>query len=301
MKKTINPKLVLMIGLLGAGFSSIFVRFSDAPSLITATFRLGFSVVIMLSFILIKKEKQFENVTLKSIISCAVSGLFLALHFSFWFESLSHTSVASSTALVCLESIFCAIGYIIFLKGKIHKMGVLAILISFVGSIIITFGDFSLDGSAIYGDVLAVLSALFVAIYTLIGKRQRSSLSTTAYTFITYTSCFIFLLIFDIATSTSLTSGYDMVDVLMGLCLAVFSTLMGHSIFSWCLKYLSPSFVSSAKLTETIFASMLALIIFTEVPTLQQIVGGAIVIGGVLLYSKYEKTDELAKNESVSE
>ena len=92
-----------------------------------------------------------------------------------------------------------------------------------------------------------------------------------------------------------------MVDVLMGLCLAVFSTLMGHSIFSWCLKYLSPSFVSSAKLTETIFASMLALIIFTEVPTLQQIVGGAIVIGGVLLYSKYEKTDELAKNESVSE
>ncbi|MGN8966726.1 hypothetical protein [Intestinimonas sp. HCP28S3_D6] len=38
---TADPRLVLFLGVLGASFSSIFVRWSAAPSLVTATGRLG--------------------------------------------------------------------------------------------------------------------------------------------------------------------------------------------------------------------------------------------------------------------
>ena len=75
---------------------------------------------------------------------------------------------------------------------------------------------------------------------------------------------------------------------MVGLLLAVFSTLLGHSIFSWCLKYFSPSFVSASKLCEPVAASLFAVLLFGEIPAGLQVAGGLVTVGGVLLYSRVE-------------
>ena len=77
--------------------------------------------------------------------------------------------------------------------------------------------------------------------------------------------------------------------VIVGLLLAIFSTILGHSIFSWCLKYFSPAFVSASKLCEPVFAAVLAGILFGEMPSVMQIVGGMLILGGVYYYSRIEK------------
>ena len=74
-----------------------------------------------------------------------------------------------------------------------------------------------------------------------------------------------------------------MIPVIVGLLLAVFSTILGHSVFSWCLKYFSPSFVSASKLCEPIVAAVLAGFLFGELPVLLQIAGGALILGFTLL------------------
>ena len=86
-------------------------------------------------------------------------------------------------------------------------------------------------------------------------------------------------------------TGYGVRSVVVGLLLSVCSTLLGHSIFSWCLKFFSPSFVSASKLCEPVAAAVFALFLFREVPALQQIAGGVVTIGGVLLYSQVEKKE----------
>ena len=45
------------------------------------------------------------------IQSILCSGLFLAIHFVLWFESLRHTSVASSTTIVCTEVVWVCLGF----------------------------------------------------------------------------------------------------------------------------------------------------------------------------------------------
>ena len=77
-----------------------------------------------------------------------------------------------------------------------------------------------------------------------------------------------------------------------GFLLAVFSTILGHSIFSWCLKYFSPSFVSASKLCEPVVAAILAGFLFLEIPKLLQVLGGILIIGGVLYYSRIEKAGQ---------
>lgn len=283
----LNPKLMLLMGVLGVSFSAVFIRESDAPSLVIATYRLGWTVFILLPIVGMKFWDEVRNLKQSDVLWCAVSGFFLAAHFSVWFESLKFTSIASSTVLVSTEVIFAAIGFVFLFRGKINKMGVIAIAITFLGSVVIAMSDRGGGNNVLYGDALALLGAVMAAIYTLIGRRQREHLSTTVYTFITYCACFISLLIFDFATSTPI-YGYGMKEIILGLLLGISCNLLGHSVFSWCLKYLSPSFVSSAKLLEPVFASVLAVLIYQEIPSVLQIIGGIIVIGGVYLYSKYE-------------
>lgn len=284
-----HPMIMIVIGIIGISLSAIFVKYSEAPSVVTAAYRLLWTVVLMTPVVLAKPavRKELRETERKTVALCAVSGIFLALHFTSWFESLNQTSVASSTAIVCTEVIWVALGFTIFLKGKIAKGAVVSIVITVAGSLLIALSDYSAGGNHLFGDVLALAAAMFSAVYTLIGREARKYMSTTAYTYIVYVFCALVLCIATAASGYSFT-GYGMASVVVGLLLAVFSTILGHSIFSWCLKFLSPSFVSASKLCEPVAAAVFAAILFAEIPVALQIVGGIVTIGGVLLYSRVE-------------
>lgn len=286
-KLTASPKAVLFLGVLGAAFSSFFVRWSQAPSLFTATCRLGWTVVLLLPVLLLRYRGELKHIKGRDILSCAASGALLALHFASWFESLRWTSVASSTVLVSTEVIFTALGFALFLKGKIPPLGVVAIVMAFGGSAVLALAG-GRQNSVLYGNLLALAAAFFVALYTLIGRIQRGYLSTTIYTFLTYLACFLTLLIMALASGTPLV-GYGAREWLIGLGLAVLCTLMGHSLFSWCLKFLSPAYVSAVKLCEPVFSGALAVPLFGEIPTPVQLLGAVIILGAVLLYTWAER------------
>lgn len=94
-----------------------------APSSIAATYRLGWTVLLLTPMIFFSKERRNELLSLKwkDLAFCASSGVFLALHFYSWFESLSHTSISSSTVLVNTEVAFAAFGYLLFFGKKISR------------------------------------------------------------------------------------------------------------------------------------------------------------------------------------
>ena len=286
-----HPMIMIVVGVIGISLSSIFVKYSSAPSSVTAAYRLLWTVLLMTPAALGKRDIRTEMARMGrlSFLLSALSGLFLALHFWTWFESLQHTSVASSTTIVCTEVIWVSLGYWLFMKGRLSAKAIGAIAVTLLGSIMIAFSDSKAQGTYLYGDLLALLAAVAVAVYILIGKAMRSSLSTTAYTYVVYSACAAALVIISSAQGQNLFS-YGPSAAIVGLLLAVFSTILGHSIFSWCLKYFSPSFVSASKLCEPVAASVLAAFLFGETPVLLQVLGGVLIIGGVLYYSRIEKT-----------
>ncbi|MBQ3510535.1 MAG: DMT family transporter [Peptococcaceae bacterium] len=287
-----HPMIMIVIGVLGISLSAIFVKYSTAPSAVTAAFRLGWTVLLMSPVVWAKREVREEllHVNKRELGLSVLSGLFLAIHFVLWFESLQHTSVASSTSIVCTEVIWVALGFCLFLKGTLSKQAVLAIIIAFAGSVVIAYSDSSAGGAHLYGDILALVSAVAVAVYTLLGRIVRNNVSTSVYTYVAYVSCGAVLLGTCMVQSYPL-FGYGMSAVIVGLLLSVFSTILGHSIFSWCLKYFSPAFVSASKLCEPVAASIMAVFLFRELPSVLQIFGGAMIIGGVYYYSKIEKAE----------
>ena len=287
-----HPMIMIVVGVIGISLSSIFVKYSTAPSAVTAAYRLLWTILLMSPVTFANREIRQElfHVSIRNLLLSCLSGIFLAVHFTLWFESLHHTSVASSTTIVCTEVIWVSLGYAFFLKGHMSLRSVLAIAVTLVGSALIAFADSSSGGAHLYGDLLALLAAVAVAVYVLIGRVVREALSTRVYTYIVYSSCAAVLLLFCLLRGNSLT-GYGISGVIVGLLLAVFSTILGHSIFSWRLKYFSPSFVSASKLCEPVVAAVLAGFLFGEAPAVLQIIGGSMIIGGVLYYSKLERAE----------
>lgn len=288
-----HPMIMIVIGIIGISLSAIFVKYSQAPSPVTAAYRMMWTVLLMSPVVFGSRERRQELFTTnrRTVALCTLSGIFLALHFTLWFESLKMTSVASSTTIVCTEVIWVALGFCIFLKGRLSGKAILAIAVTVAGSVIIALSDSSSGGNHLYGDILSLLAAILVAGYTLIGRVARTTTSTAIYTYLVYLASGIALVIITIAQGYSLT-GYGPSGVIVGLLLSVFSTILGHSIFSWCLKFLSPAFVSASKLCEPVVAAVFAVFLFHEIPGIMQILGGAVIIGGVIFYSKVESAAE---------
>ena len=283
-----RPMAMIVLGVVGISLSSIFVKFSTAPAAVTAAWRLLWTVALMTPVVWGRGAVRRELLGVKWPLAAlsALSGLFLAIHFVLWFESLNRTSVASSTTIVCTEVIWVCLGYRLFLGGKIPGKALAAIGVTLLGSILIAFADSGSRGH-LSGDILALLAAVAVAGYTLIGRVVRSRASTTVYTYLVYTACAL-VLVLTCAVQGEKLLGHGGSPIWAGLALAVFSTILGHSIFSWCLKYFSPAFVSASKLCEPVGAAALAALIFGQIPSAMQLLGGALILGGLVWYSRME-------------
>ena len=285
-----HPIVMILVGVMGISMSAILVRFSTAPSAVTASWRLLWTVILMSPVAFGKREirKELFSVSREKLLLSLLSGVFLAIHFWFWFESLHYTSVASASTIVSTEVIWVSIGFFLFLKGKLSWKAIAAIGVAFVGSAFVAFADSGTGGTHLRGDLYALLAAMAVAVYMLIGRILRSSLSNTVYTYLVYIACGAGLLAMSVVQQQGLFD-YGINGILIGLALAVFSTILGHSVFSWCLKYFSPSFVSASKLCEPVVAAILAGILFGEIPTALQLLGCILILGSVLYYSRLEE------------
>ena len=290
--KKINPKLILFLGVLGISISAILVRMSEAPSLVLATYRMMWSVLLLIPFSLKKTLPELKMIRKKEAAVSILAGILFALHFTLWFESLKHTTIACSTVLVDTDVIFAAIGYCLLMKGSIPKKGAAAILITVCGSILTALSGGASADVSLYGNILALIAAVLIAGFTLSGKYIRNhGISTSAFTLIAYPVCLITLLILDFVSGTPIV-GYEIKELFIGLGMAVFCTLLGHSILNWTLKYLSPGYVSAVKLCEPIFATVLGILLFKEIPSAIQVIGAFIIIFGIYIYSTVENTEQ---------
>ncbi len=287
-KPVINPFVALAVGAVSVSTSAILVKLATAPAPVTAAYRLLFTVLLMLPVILFKYRKELKLINRRDLIFTVVAGMFLALHFILWFESLEYTSVASSVVLVTLQPLFAFVGTYFFFKEKLTSGAALSVILALSGSFMISWGDFMVSGAALFGDILALLGAAAVTGYFLAGQTVRKRLSLMTYTFVAYSISTIFLFTYSLLLGHSL-QAYPKNDWLMFLLLAIFPTLLGHTLFNWALKWLSTSVISMSILFEPIGASILAYYILGETVSKTQITGGFLILFGIFLFLFFHK------------
>ncbi|MCR2823169.1 DMT family transporter [Lederbergia panacisoli] len=284
----INPYFALIVGVLSVSTSAIFVKLSSADAAVIAFYRLFFSVVLMIPLFFPNYIKELFVMNIKDWIFSIIAGVFLAFHFILWFESLNYTTVASSTVLVTLQPLFAFVGTFFLFNERFSAKAILCGFAAIIGSVIISWGDFQISGSALYGDFLALAACAFITAYLLFGQEVRKRISLITYTFTVYFISSVTLFVYVLLSGSSLYP-YPSADWIYFLLLALIPTLLGHTLFNWSIKWLSTSTISMAILFEPVGAAILAVYILNEKILWTQIIGGMIIIVSVTLFLVQEK------------
>ena len=276
-------RLVILLGVAGASLSAVFTRWSTAPALVLALYRMALSAALM-AVPALTRRRELTALTRRDVVLCLVSGAFLGLHFTAYFAGLERTSIAAAVVLVDTEVLFVALASAAVLGQRLPGKAWAAVGLAFGGAALVALADGG-GGGALAGNLIALSGAAAMAVYTMIGAVCRRKLSTEVYTFLVYLAASASLLTAALATGTAVT-GHGAVNLLTALGMAVCCTLLGHNVFSWGLKYLPAAFIATAKLLEPVLASIWGLLLFAERPGWLTILGGAAVVGGIALYTR---------------
>lgn len=300
------PIVALALGILAASSAALFIRYAqaDAPSLVIAAFRLLLAALILAPVALLRHRHELRQRTRWEFFLALLSGTFLAFHFAAWITSLEYTTVASSVVLVSTVPLWVALFSPIFLKESLSRPAIIGMLLALVGGAIITFSDACfwragsircpsisgiVQGSALFGDLLALTGAIMAAAYVMLGRRLRSGMSLVGYVFLVYSMAGVVLLVVNLVVGNSF-RGYPAQAYVWMILLALIPQLIGHTSFNWALRYLSAGFVSIALLGEPIGSTILAYFFLEEMPSPIAIIGAILILFGIYLASRGEVT-----------
>ncbi len=292
------PLLILLIGILCASTSSLFIRFAqqEAASIVIAMYRMVIATALLLPWTLLQQYKIFTRLSLREWLLSALAGIFLGAHFGTWISSLEYTSVTSSVVLVQTTPVFVMILSPLFLHEKPTYLGLIGLFMALVGSLAIAVSEscaLPLDIScfdlttntnelALKGDLLAVAGAFTGALYLIIGRKVRSSMPLMPYITLVYGVAAVTLVIAVIIGEEPY-RGFSTVTYGWFFLLAIIPQLFAHSSYNWSLRFLPASTVSLCLLGEPVAATILAyFILFESLPPIRWI-GALIVLIGIVL------------------
>lgn len=266
------------VGVLAVSAAAVFIRLANAPAIGIAFWRCALGVVVLLPFAAVRREPLPDR---RVLLVGAASGVALGAHFGFWISSLGYTSVAASVVLVSTQPVFVAIFAYLLFREKTSPLSFVGILVAIAGTAIIAGGSASYGGGAFFGDVLALLGAVAVAVYVLIGRSLRTGgMGVIPYAIVVYSSAALMLLIVALIMGVRLW-GYSGETWMWLFAITLGPQILGHTVFNWALGYVEASVVSGTILAEPVGSSLLAWLILHEKPGLATLLGGIVVLSGL--------------------
>jgi drug/metabolite transporter (DMT)-like permease len=288
-----SPAVVLGLSLLGISFAAPLVRLSTAHPVAIATWRLGFSLLIVAGALAISGQwRQLRTLGARDLAIAGAAGVMLALHFWSWNTSVGLTTVAASVVLVNLQPVFVALLSAWWLHETPGRRQWLGIAVALAGAGVVASEGFmdvvvAAGHRPLLGNLLAVAGAVTAAIYYVIGRGLRKTIDLWAYVAVVYGACFVALLGIAVVLRVPLTPQPPR-ELAIFAGLAVGPMLLGHTGMNYALRYLPAYVVNLTVLGEPIGATLLAALIpgIAEVPTLITVAGGGLILGGVVLAAR---------------
>lgn len=288
VQRAMNPNVVLVITLCAASFAAILIRYAlnegMNPLLIVAT-RLSLATLIYTPMVWKWHRPALANMSRRTLVYSMASGVFLGVHFIAFSLSLQHTSILVNQVITNIGPIWVALLEMFLLKVRQPRVVWAGIFISFLGGMIIAFGntgDVKTGVDATFGTMLALVGSLLASIYMVIGRRVRSEVPFIPYVWIVFGTGAITALIAAAVSGVPL-GGYTPKAYLWLVLIALIPQLIGHSGYNYLVGYFSATFISLVNLIVIITSAVLAYILFREVPGLAHEIGSLVIIAGVSL------------------
>ncbi len=296
-----NPKIkaiaVLLFAVVVLSFVPILVKFAESeisPKAIifhrlwiaSTILGLGQAFMRKRSQLFPKQPTPINPYSSRQIGLLLVTGLFFAAQQILWAFSVTQTSLANSSLLHNFTPLFVAvIGFLLF-GQRFDRQFILGMIVAISGSVILGIDDLLYGTSKVLGDGIALVSAIFLAIYLLLVERVRNHLD--AITTVLYLSIIGTLAILPILCTSKdciFPSSWGGWLAVVGL---AWTVILGFCSVLYALKWLSSGFVAMTLLIEPILTGIFAWVIFSERLDLYNLLAFPTVMLGIYLATTSE-------------
>ena len=287
--------IALFTSIISVSFAAILIKLSSAEPLSIAFYRVLFTALLILPFVIFfkKTRQEIKKLPRKTLFIMIGIGFILSAHFAFWITSLNYTSVASSVILVTAHPILVGPVSHFFFKERLSKINSIGIIASVVGVIILVMGNRQPTGEIIdplKGNILAILGGVMAGLYILGGRKIRKTVSVASYAFVVYSISALALLALCIIFNSELFN-ISVNDFQIFIAMAIIAGLLGHTLYNWSLKHVRASLASVALLGEPLGSTVWAMLIpaIGQIPSKYTIFGGAIILIGIYMTARKTK------------
>jgi len=265
------------------GLAPVLVRLTDTGPAAAGFWRLAFALPVLA--LIASRAKTSDPVDGRGPDRwMALAGLFFALDMSFWHYGLTLTSVANATVLCNLTPVVVTgFAWLVF-KERPRRLFLAALALAICGAGAMAFGA-SGSGLArersLLGDALSLSVTLWYASYFLCVQRARRGASASR------------VMLWSSAAGAPLML---LAALLMGeqlrptgpegwlFCLSLgLVHVVGQGGVAWSLGQLPAALTAITILVQPVVAGLLGWAIFAETLTPVQLVGGAVVLGAVVM------------------
>ncbi|MCM1985286.1 DMT family transporter [Lyngbya confervoides] len=282
----------LCVALLAVSFAPIFIRLSETELGANATV---LNRLLVFLFVFGLGRLAWQRLTPAAPMEEAPSapplqqwlllgsvGIISIISLVLWAISLQYTTVAKCMLLNNLTPIFTSLGSWILFGKRFDRRFLIGMAIALSGAIALGFEDLSKAEGLLIGDLLALLSAVFLGTYFLVVEQLRSSFSATT---ILLWRCAIgsLGLIPVVLVREPQMFPRSSVAIFAVLGLGIISEGFGQRLLADCMDRLSSSFVALFLLLEPIVSAILAWLIFIEKLSAVTWAGFAVVLTGIYL------------------
>lgn len=267
---------LLVLGIVAIGFAPIFISWSNheiSPAATTFN-RLWISSAFFGTWNLVSLIRRHKLSSDPSLINNLYTlptwglfflvGIIFAARQLFWAKSLTHTSVASSVAIICaLLPPLTAMGRWIFFRHRVKQQFVVGTIISITGAIAISFQDFSVSSNELQGDLFSLMSAILFPFYLLLMEKLLTEFETKTLVFWYCTIGALTTLPILLITGNALfpLSWQGWFSVIS---LALICQVIGQGLIAYSLNSLSSSIVAVTMLLQPVISTVFAWLVLGD-------------------------------------
>lgn len=272
----------LFAGATAIATAPLFVKVSETGPVATAFWRVALALPALWAWALLDTGAQHWRYGKNHRGMLVAIGVFFAGDLAVWHWSIVLTSVANATLLANLAPIFVTAAAWIFFSARPRPLFLTGLVTAIGGTALLIGGDFGHGGTALIGDALGVVTALFYAAYQMAVTRLRAQVSTAS--LMAWSSTVMAVILLPVAWLSGETLlPHSATGWLWLIGLALIAQVAGQSLIAYAMAHLPGVFSSVGLLLQPVMAALFAWVLLAETLGLAQMAGGLLVLGGIAL------------------
>ncbi len=298
---TTNPLhilLVLAILLVAATFAPLFVRraqLEGIPTPLIVWLRLALSAAAITPFVLRREAAALRQLRRRELLLSLAAGFWLVCNLLLFFTALEYTGILVTSVLRRTTPLWTALPEVFLLGAIFPRRLWWGIAITMLGGALVALsggeGTAGLAGggqalgqlsAGQWGALLALGGAACGAFYYVLGRYLNAHMPMLTYSWLAFAwgglISGVLLLFWRIPLG-----GYSLAGYGWALSVVIIAQLVGHLAINWSVGKLHATTMSLVMQLSVVTSGLLAWLWLAELPLPGEVLGSAVVLGGVAL------------------